>query len=109
MKKRSIAAVILLSLVTFGIYMIIWTVQTKNEMNQQGASIPTAWLILVPIVNLWWMWKYCQGVDHATAGKLSTAVAFLLLFLIPLIGMAIIQDGFNNAAQRGVLPVARAV
>jgi len=110
MKNRSIAAVIILTLVTFGIYAIVWSVKTKNEMNDEGAEIPTAWLLLVPIVNIWWMWKYCQGVEQVSHGKLSAPVAFLLLWLVTLIGMAIVQDTFNrNATQRAPLPAARAV
>lgn len=46
-------AVLLLPLITFGIYQIVWYVKTKNEMNQLGATIPTAWLVIVPIVNIW--------------------------------------------------------
>ncbi len=109
MTKRSVVAVLLLTCVTFGIYGIIWMVKTKNEMNSQGASIPTAWLIIVPIVSIWWMWKYAGGVEHVTRGKSSQVIAFILLFVLGVIGMAIIQDAFNKAADQGALPNARAM
>jgi hypothetical protein len=99
MNKRSVAAVILLPIVTFGIYAIVWMVKTKNEMNALGAKIPTAWFIIVPIANIWWMWKYSEGVGQVTKEKLSGVIAFILLFLLGMIGMGIIQNEFNHQAK----------
>lgn len=96
MQKRSPIAVVLLSLVTFGIYAIYWQVKTKGEMNALGAEIPTAWLIIVPLVNIWWLWKYSEGVEKVTGGKLSGVLAFILLWVLGPIGGAIVQDSFNN-------------
>jgi len=97
MQQRSIAKVLLLTIVTFGIYGIIWLVQTKDEMNAQGAAIPTAWLAIVPVVGLWWTWRYCGGVEHVTGGKTSQVIAFVLLAILGVIGMAILQNAFNAA------------
>lgn len=99
MQQRSVVRLIVLTVITFGIYGIVWMVSTKDEMNRQGADIPTGWLLIVPGVNLWWMWKYCSGVELATRGKLSQVVAFLLIAVLGLIGMAILQDGFNKTGQ----------
>lgn len=109
MQRRSIAMVVVLSLVTFGIYALVWMVKTKNEMNSQGADIPTAWLLIVPVVSIYWMWKYSGGVDLVTKGKLNQVISFVLLFVLGIIGMAIIQDGFNKVADQGQLPNARAM
>ncbi len=102
MENRSLGKVFLLTLVTLGLYGIYWEVKTKGEMNARGATIPTAWLILVPIVNIWWMWKYCEGVEHVTGGKLSTVISFLVLFLLGVIGMLILQDAFNKVGAAAV-------
>jgi hypothetical protein len=102
MKKRSPAAVFLLSLITLGIYGIVWSVKTKNEMNNLGANIPTAWLLIVPIVGIWWTYKYCEGVEKVTGGKTSTVLSFVLLILLGYIGAAIIQNEFNKVAEGGV-------
>ena len=107
MTKRSIAAVIVLSLLTFGIYGIYWFVATKAEMVDRGASIPTAWLLIIPLVNIYWTWKWCEGVDHVTQGKMSAAVTFLLVFLLGVIGVAIVQATFNKTDARAQLPQAR--
>jgi uncharacterized membrane protein YphA (DoxX/SURF4 family) len=106
MSRRSIAAVLLLSIVTLGIYGLVWFVQTKKEMKSQGADIPSAWLIIIPLVSIYWMWKYSGGVEVVTGGKTTQAVAFLLLFLLGPIGAAIIQDAFNKVATQAQLPAA---
>lgn len=96
MKHRSVAAVLLLPFVTFGIYSLYWMVSTKGEMKELGADIPTAWLIIVPFVNIWWLWKYSEGVEKVTNGKISGVLAFILMWLLGFIGEAIIQDSFNK-------------
>lgn len=99
MKRRSVAGIVVLSVITGGLYTIYWIVKTKSEMNAQGAGIPTAWLILIPIVNIWWTWKFCEGVAYVTKGGMSAGVAFLLLWLLSLIGMAIVQSALNKVAR----------
>ncbi len=97
MQKRSPAAVFLLALVTLGLYSWYWSVKTKGEMNKLGETIPTAWIWLIPIVGiLWWQWKYAEGVEHVTKGKMSAVMAFILLWLLGSIGQAIIQDSYNK-------------
>jgi membrane protease YdiL (CAAX protease family) len=107
--QRYIILVIILSLITFGIYPIYWFVVTKNEMNRSGALIPTAWLIIVPIANIWWMWKYSEGVEVATRKEMTGVVAFILIFLLGVIGMAIVQNSFNKVAEASgqSIPAAR--
>jgi len=108
MTKRSVVAVILLTFITFGIYHIYWYVKTKDEMVEQGADIPTGWLLIVPIASIYWLWKWSEGVEHVTRGKMSAGVSFLLIFLLPLIGMAILQATFNNTPDdQARLPRAR--
>lgn len=105
MKRRNPVMVIVLSLVTLGIYALVWYVKTKREMNSQGAQVPTAWLIIIPIVNIYWMWRFCEGVERVTGGGLSALTAFLLLVVLSYMGcilslaaMAIIQHSLNKVA-----------
>jgi hypothetical protein len=102
-KHRNPIVVILLTFITFGIYALYWQVKTKLEMNRVAdAKIPTAWLLIVPLVNIWWLWKYSEGVDKTTGGKVSTILAFVLLFLLGVFGMAIIQFEFNKVGDTAV-------
>lgn len=96
MTKRNPFAVFILPFVTFGIYSIVWYVKTKEEMNSRGADIPTAWLLIIPFVNLYWLWKYSRGVEKVTKGGSSGVSTFLLLLFLSVIGMAITQSAFNK-------------
>ena len=96
MKHRSPIAVFIFGFITGGIYSLYWNIVTKIEMNERGATIPTAWFIIIPFVNIWWLWKYSEGVEKVTGGKLSGVLAFLLLLLLGPIGDAVVQDSFNH-------------
>jgi hypothetical protein len=96
MQHRNPFLVFFLTLITFGIYGLVWYVETKREMNAKGAQIPTAWLIIIPIANIYWLYKYSEGVEAVTKKDMTTAVAFILLFLLGNIGMAIVQANFNS-------------
>jgi hypothetical protein len=98
MTQRSPIAVFFLPAITLGIYGLIWFVKTKDEMNGQGAEIPTAWLLLVPIANLYWIWKFAEGVGKVTRGDTSGGLALVLLLLLGNIGMAVIQSSLNKRA-----------
>jgi hypothetical protein len=97
-KKRNILAVYLFAIITLGIYLIYWLVQTKKEMNSLGASIPTAWLLIIPIANLYWMWKYCEGFAVYVKKDNNTILWFLLYFFVGIIMPAIIQSELNKLA-----------
>jgi len=112
MKQRSVVWVLVLSIVTLFIYAIVWTVQTKNEMNRSGANIPSAWWMLTFIFflpALWWYWRYAVGVEHVTRGKMGTVIAYILLLLLQPITQAILQSEFNRIAASGSIPSARAL
>ncbi len=98
MTQRNPGLVLLLSMFTFGIYSLIWFVKSKEEMNAQGAEIPTAWFLIIPILNLLWLWKFSQGVERVTRQGMSAGLAFaLFLFLGPL-GFVLTQINFNKVA-----------
>lgn len=99
LSRRSPAAVFLLPFVTFGIYALYWLVRTKTELNAAGAKIPTAILLIVPIANLYWLWKFGEGVDYVTDRRMSTGVAFLLVLFLDIIGSAIIQSQLNQVER----------
>jgi hypothetical protein len=86
--------VFILSIITVGIYGIWWFVTTKGEMVARGAEIPTCWLMIIPIVNWFWLWKWGQGVAKVT-GSIGGGAAWALVFFLGPIGAAIIQSKFN--------------
>ena len=96
MKKRNVALVVVFSILTFGIYNIVWLISTKNELNKLGAKIPTGILLFIPIANIIWLWHYAQGVEIATNQKMSSTIAFILHLFLGTIGSAVIQHEFNQ-------------
>lgn len=98
-KKRNIVMVYLFSLITFGIYGIYWLVATKNEMNSLGAKIPTAWLIIIPVVNLFWVYKYSEGFAQNVKKDNNTLLWFILYLLVGIIMPAIVQSELNKLAK----------
>ncbi|MFC2027341.1 zinc-ribbon domain-containing protein [Chloroflexota bacterium] len=96
LQRRDPIMVLIFWFITFGIYGYYWYVMTKLEMNASGTKIPTAWLIIIPIINFWWMWKFSEGIEQVTQGRMTGPIAFLLLFFLGLIGGAIIQDTLNK-------------
>jgi hypothetical protein len=99
MTYREIWKAVVLSIVTFGIYAVVWQVKVKGELNSQGAEIPSAWWLVVPVGNIWWLYKYSEGVEKVTNGKYSAGLAFVLLFLTSIVGQAVLQTEFNKMAR----------
>ena len=106
MKKRSVLAVILLPIVTLGIYSIVWFVKTKKELNSRGSQIPTAWLMIVPIVSIYWMWKYIDAAQEQTNNQTNGLLNILLgLFVSVVIPMALCQSAYNQMGPEAVVDV----
>jgi len=97
-KHRNIFLVYLFSIITFGIYAIYWMVSTKNEMNKLGAKIPTAWLLIVPIANIYWTYKYCEGFAEHVKKDNNGILWFILYILVGIIMPAIVQSELNKLA-----------
>jgi hypothetical protein len=102
--RRDVLVVCLLSIVTFGIYFIVWMVKTKTEMNSLGAQIPTAWLLIVPIANIYWFYKYAEGFSTYVKKDNNAILWFLLWWVLSIVFMAwviwpaIVQSELNKIA-----------
>lgn len=97
MTQRSPIVVFLLTLVTFGIYPIVWLYKTKEEMNTLGAEIPTMFYVFIPVIGpLLWAWKYAQGVEKVTRQGTSAGMAFIYLFIGAYGGFAMLQSSYNK-------------
>ena len=99
MRRRHALAVIALSLASAGGYAIAWLVETRREMNQLGARIPSPWLLAIPVTALYWAWCWSEGVRHVTAARTTAGAAFCLWLLGP-VGFAVIQARFNALTAR---------
>jgi hypothetical protein len=86
----------LLTIVTFGIYGLLWYINTKNQLNANGAQIPSAFYLFIPGLNVYWIWKFAEGLEFVTAKKMEGMTTFLFLCFLGPIGMAVVQDNLNK-------------
>ena len=105
MTQKNPVVVLVLTFVTLGIYGIIWLARTRGEMVARGAQIPTTWLIIIPIVNLFYYWKWSKGVEHVAGA--SGPLMFILWLLLSPVAIIYAQVQFNKVGG-GVAPVAAA-
>lgn len=97
-KHRSPVAVVILSIITFGIYALYWIVKTKGEIKNLGAKIPTAWLVIVPIANFYFYWKYAEGFSTYVKKDNQPILWFLFFLVIWPVAMIFIQIELNKLA-----------
>ncbi|MFW6450235.1 MAG: DUF4234 domain-containing protein [Nanoarchaeota archaeon] len=97
-KKRNIVLVYIFMFITFGIYHIYWLVSTKNEINSLGAKIPTGWLLIIPIANIFWIYKYSEGFATVLKKDNNTVLWFVLFLFISIIMPAMVQSQLNKLA-----------
>jgi len=88
-KKRNPWIVLLLSIITFGIYTIYWLVSTTLELKNSTKSAPNPkllWLLLIPFVNIiiliMYYWKYSSAINELT-GFSKAGLFVLWIFLSP--------------------------
>ncbi len=97
-KERNPIMVLIYSMLTCGIYGIYWSIQTKNEINEKGGDIPTAWLLIIPIANFYWYWRYVEDWIKVTNGYKDLTMILLAYFLFAPLAIYWIQEGLNTLA-----------
>lgn len=111
-EKKSIVTMILLSIITCGIYGIIWFVNMTDESNRasgsDAASGGTAILYTILTCGIYsFYWNYKMGQKMAEAGKRygidieDRAVLYLVLSLLGLgiVNTCLIQSDLNRLAK----------
>ena len=97
-QRRDVILVYFLGIITLGVYYIYWLVKTKTEINGLGAQIPTAWLLIIPIANIYWFYKYAEGFSLQVKKDNNAVLWFLLFWLVTIITPAIVQSEMNKIA-----------
>ncbi|MBA3679115.1 DUF4234 domain-containing protein [Candidatus Saccharibacteria bacterium] len=88
LKHRSLFAIFLLNCITFSLYQIYWFFVTKTEMNilnSRENKVPFFLWFFIPIINIWWFYRFCKGMGAATKGRLNKWLAFFAPAIIGLI------------------------
>lgn len=99
-KNRNPVIVIILSIITFGIYGLYWLYSTKNEMNELKAGIPSFILAIIPIINIYWLYKYSGGTAKVAGKDETTGLVYFILWLVFFpAAMIITQIELNKMAK----------
>ncbi len=85
-----------------GIVLVI--VLAANSSSSTASTGPNLIAVILMVldfiammaISLIWFFKFSKAINEYTAGKLSTATTFLILWLLHLIGVALVQDTFND-------------
>jgi len=99
-KKRNPALVVIFSIITLGIYFIYWAVKTKEEIKSLGADIPTVWFIIVPIGNLYLLYKYCVGFSEFVKKDRMDVLWFLVAVTVFPVFPVIVQTELNKLTNQ---------
>lgn len=104
--ERSLAKMIVLMLITFGLYIIYWLFVTRNEFNRAGAQVPTAWLFFLPIANFYFLYKFAQAYSRLVLKDESQALLnfLLIVFLIPA-AVVVYQLHMNEFNEKNISPL----
>ena len=101
MVKRNLFLVWLLTSLTQGLYTLFWYVKTKREMTNRGESIRPAWMLIIPVVNWYWLWNYSQAVSKVINQKLRPITVYKILISIPILSNILIIGVL--LAKRGII------
>ena len=82
---------------------------TSSTTTSPGPNIFALILMVLDIfaaivISLLWFFKFSKSINEYTSGKLSTATTFLILWLLHLIGVALVQDTFNDMLSGSPAP-----
>lgn len=116
-EKRGVAAAIILSIITCGIYGIYWFIKLNDEINQldgdtaspSGGVAFLLSLITCGIYSLYWMYKMgtkLDGIDMRNGlPSQSRGIVYLVLsiFGFGIVSYALMQDSINKNLDHTVL------
>jgi predicted nucleic acid-binding Zn ribbon protein len=98
--KRGIGKLYLFIIITLGIYMIYWLIKTKIEINENyNANIPTCWLLIIPIGNIYWLFRFTEVFEKQVRKKDDVAVYFLLFLIVGIIMPYVVQSELNKLSD----------
>jgi len=107
---ESIGRVIVLSLITLGIYSLYWAWRLGDHLRRsgEGSDIPHFVWMLVPFANLWWYWRWSLALEDATDGRIQHVPAFVLVAIFGVIGVAVTQHLINERSPDTSGPILEA-
>lgn len=102
MKKRSILAMILLTIVTFSLYMLYWYIAFQSDLKKKtGQGFGGFMHLVVTLLTFgiyYIYWQYAAGKRLAKLGASDNSVIYLVLTFIALVWLNpfLMQSAANN-------------
>ncbi len=108
MKKRSVLAVVLFSIITLGIYEIYWYYVMTEDMNAKDSTKPNVTNFIIAILLgiitcgiylIYWQFRFYEKSDAVTK-KSNMIVYFILAFFgFSIISNALLQNDVNQMVE----------
>lgn len=103
-KKRNPYLVVVFTILSFGIYAIVWFVKTSKELhsNTSKALKPKHLLFfLIPVYgffySFYFLWKYCEAMNELTG--VDNKIVYLLYIFTIIGGIVMTQIHLNKKAE----------
>jgi hypothetical protein len=101
LEERDVALYIILTIITFGLFGIYWLVVTKRDIKSRGGDVPTCWLLIIPIANIYLFYKYSRAAEKVLKKDGDWIVYFIFCFIFnSVITLALVQDGLNHIVRK---------
>ncbi len=97
-KEKNPFLVLILSILTLGIYHIWWFIETKKEMELGGVDLPGFGYLINPVTTIYFLYKYFEA--FSTQIKKDSAPKFWTLLYITCwpVAVILIQTELNRVA-----------
>jgi len=97
--KRNIAMIYILTIVTFGIYGIIWLYYVHKDIQALGGELPSFILALIPIASIYYLYRLALEFAKVV-GEEDKGLTYFLIFMLVSIAMPfIVQSKLNKLAE----------
>jgi len=101
MRNRSIVGIVVLTVITFGLYTIYWFATTRGDLNRAGGRIPTTFLLIIPFANFYYLYVFADNFCRIVLKNESQRIGyFLLITLLMPIGVIIYQYHINEILHK---------
>jgi cytochrome bd-type quinol oxidase subunit 2 len=102
-KRRNLLAMVLLMIVTLGIYGVYWYYQTSKELIEATGekANPVLWtlLLFIPPIHVLSFWFYSQAFGRFSRQGTPAWLIFLLFVFLPFLAWIPVQIELNEAAD----------
>lgn len=97
-RERNPIFVAILPFVTFGLYSLYWYIDTSRELHNHVDS-PNPWLLLLGLTGIGiYIYNYMYSKALSELSNASKVMIFLLLSIVPPVGMYLAQTNINDKA-----------